>query len=107
MKTFAMAVALLLCLAGSGQAQDDPKKDPKDPKDPKGEKPVPKLLARYGYAAQPKLYPQKTPRETLESIIKAIIDQRMEYKLAHLADPEYVDGRVARYMTGGDRGAEL
>jgi hypothetical protein len=90
-KTLATAVPLLLCLTGEAWAQDQPKK-------PKEAKPALELAQRYSYRIEPKLYPQETPKDTLESIIKAIVDQRFEYMLAHLADPEYVDGKVCAYM---------
>lgn len=63
------------------------------------------LLILTALAAQPaerhdvkldlKSYPQATPQEALTSVVKAIEDKRIDYLLAHLADPEFVDRRVA------------
>jgi hypothetical protein len=50
--------------------------------------------ARYGITPDPKSYPQSTPKEALGSILKAVENKRVDYLLAHLADPEFVDRRV-------------
>jgi hypothetical protein len=49
---------------------------------------------RYGVELQADRYPQKTPQEALQSVLKAIDNQRVFYLLAHLADPAFVDERV-------------
>jgi hypothetical protein len=49
---------------------------------------------RYGLAADPANYPQATPKEALASALKAIDDKRIDYLLAQLTDPQFVDGRV-------------
>jgi hypothetical protein len=49
---------------------------------------------RYGISAVRDVYPQATPQETLASVVKAIDGRRMDYVLAQLADPDYVDQRV-------------
>ncbi|HXG09111.1 MAG TPA: hypothetical protein VNK04_04920 [Gemmataceae bacterium] len=54
-----------------------------------------KPAQRYGIAADLKTYPQSTPKETLASVLKAIDAKRIDYLLAHLADPQFVDRRVA------------
>jgi len=101
MKTSAVAIplALLLFLAGPVRSQDkDPKeKDPKE-KDPKVEKPGLRLDIRYGFVSDLRSYPQTTPKEALQSIVKAVIDEQVDYMMAHLADPEYVDGKVQQYV---------
>ena len=56
-----------------------------------------KLAKRYGYTYEPTLYAQKTPQEALQSVVKAIDARKIDYLLAHLADPKFVDGRVAEY----------
>jgi hypothetical protein len=56
-----------------------------------------KESARYGFDYNPALYPQKTPNEALKSIVKAIDNKRVDYLLAQLADPKYVDAQVATY----------
>jgi len=65
--------------------------------DEKGPANAPK---RYGIAADLKSYPQDSPRTTLASVAKAIEEKKIDYLLAHLADPEWVDERVRAY--GGD-----
>jgi hypothetical protein len=54
---------------------------------------------RFGIEADLKSYPQATPKETLGSLLKAVGNKRVDYVLAQLADPEWVDGRVKQ--TGG------
>jgi hypothetical protein len=78
-------VALLLMLFGRAATAQDEKKEP------------PKDEARYGFAYSPILYAQKTPKEAITSIVKAIDTKRVDYLLAHLADPKYVDAQVAEY----------
>src|SRR5947209_5976667 len=68
-------VSLALVNAGAAQDQD-------------------KLGKRYGLDVNPGFYPQKTPQEALLSIAKAIESRRLDYLLAHLADPRFVDDTV-------------
>ena len=63
-----------------------------------GEK-VAEPAKRYGIDADLKTYPQGTPQETLASVLKAIDDKRIDYLVAQLADPKFVDQRVKE--TGG------
>jgi hypothetical protein len=49
---------------------------------------------RYGIQADLKAYPQATPKEALASVLKAIDAKRIDYLLAQLADPDWVDKRV-------------
>lgn len=66
-----------------------------------------KLTRRYGFDASPAFYPQKTPDETLRSVVKAVENERFDYLLAQLADPQYVDQTIAQYkslfLMGGDQ----
>jgi ABC-type amino acid transport substrate-binding protein len=55
---------------------------------------------RYGIDADLKTYPQGTPKETLASVLKAVENKRIDYVVAQLADPEYVDERVKRTFGG-------
>jgi hypothetical protein len=71
----------LACVSGA-------RADAKDPSPP---------APRYGVAPDLQTYPQKTPRDTLASVVKALADKRVDYLLAHLADPEWVDKRVKDY----------
>ncbi len=52
---------------------------------------------RFGVKPDLKMYPQASAKETLASVIKALENKQVEYVLAHLADPEWVDQRVAVY----------
>jgi hypothetical protein len=54
---------------------------------------------RYGIEADLKTYPQATPKDALASVLKAIEHKRIDYLVAQLADPEFVDRRVKD--TGG------
>ncbi len=49
---------------------------------------------RHGVEADLKAYPQGEPREALASVLKAVENKRVDYLLAHLADPDFVDRRV-------------
>jgi hypothetical protein len=62
------------------------------------DKPV--AAARFGVEPDLKTYPQSTPKEALASVLKAIEDKRIDYLLAQLADPDWVDGRLKK--TDGD-----
>lgn len=50
--------------------------------------------ARHGFEPDLKTYPQATPKETLASLIAAIENKRIDYVLAQLTEPEWVDSRV-------------
>src|SRR5438128_1208346 len=45
-------------------------------------------------------YPQKTSRECLESVVKAVDVRQVDYLVAQLADPQFVDMRV-KTLAGG------
>lgn len=47
-------------------------------------------------------YPQKTAKEALSSVIKAIEAKQLDYLVAQLADPQFVDMRV-KTAAGGFR----
>lgn len=49
---------------------------------------------RHGVEINQDVFPQKTPKECLASVLKAIDGKRIDYLLAHLADPMFVDVRV-------------
>jgi hypothetical protein len=55
---------------------------------------------RYGVETDLKTYPQSTPKEALASVIKAVENKRIDYVVAHLADPEFIDARVKRDFGG-------
>ncbi|HEY1859126.1 MAG TPA: hypothetical protein VGG61_02160 [Gemmataceae bacterium] len=52
------------------------------------------VVQHYGISADYKTYPQATPKETLASLLKAVEDKHLDYVLAHLADPHWVEKRV-------------
>jgi hypothetical protein len=56
--------------------------------------------ARYRVAADLKTYPQDTAKEAFAAVLKAIENKRIDYLLAQLADPDWVDGRVKAYADG-------
>jgi hypothetical protein len=55
---------------------------------------------RYGIAPVPVAFPQKTPQETLGSVLKAAEAKRFDYLAAQLADPVFIDDRVNRLYGG-------
>ncbi len=55
---------------------------------------------RYGIPLDLKTFPQATPQETLASVIKAIDSKRIDYLVAQLANPTFVDERVKRLYDG-------
>jgi hypothetical protein len=72
----ALTLGLLIVLVGAGQEK----------------KPVPK--ARYGVAPDLETYPQATAKQALGSILKALDRKRIDYLMAHLAEPGFVDQKV-------------
>ena len=71
-------------------AQDEPKKVP----------------PRYGFVYNPGLYPQKKPQDAIQSVIKAIDAKHVDYLLAQLAEPKFIDAQVAEYKASGAKGDE-
>jgi hypothetical protein len=59
-----------------------------------------KSAKRYGVEQDLKRYPQKTPQEALQSILKTFDNDRIYYLAAHLTDPRYVDERVKEHKRG-------
>ncbi len=55
---------------------------------------------RYGIPLNTRLYPQGAPKEALASVISAIENKRVNYLLAHLTDPVFVDKRVKELYGG-------
>jgi len=58
------------------------------------------LPKRYGLELDSKTYPQSTPKEALASLLKAVDSRRVDYVLAQLADPDWVDRRVKESRGG-------
>jgi hypothetical protein len=63
-----------------------------------GDKDKGKGIKRFGIELDIKAYPQDTPEDALKSVIKAVAENKVDYLLAHLADPEFVDKRMAMYI---------
>src|SRR5262245_24493851 len=78
-----VAVLLILSIAGIARADDDKP----------GE-------TRFGIPLDAKSYPQATAKEALASVLKAIAGKRIDYLLAQLVDPAFVDDRVKRLYGG-------
>ena len=57
-------------------------------------------VKRYGVELDLDKYPQATPKDALASVLKAIEYRKIDYLLAHLADPKYVDHRVQQVHGG-------
>jgi len=56
--------------------------------------------ARFGIEADLDNYPQAEPKAALESVLKAIDKKKIDYLLAQLADPQWVDDRVQKAYDG-------
>jgi hypothetical protein len=56
-----------------------------------------KTIKRYGIEMDAKKFPQGTPKDALASVLKSIADNRVNYLLAHLVDPDFTDKRVENY----------
>ena len=88
----ALAVPALFALSAAGQ---DEKKEPR-----------PLAPRRYRVDLAAAQFPQAAPDEALKSIVKAVDGQRIDYLLAQLADPAYVDRKVNEYKALIDKGPE-
>jgi hypothetical protein len=55
---------------------------------------------RYGVAPDLTTYPQATAKQALSSLLKAVELKRVDYAVAQLADPSFVDDRVRRLYGG-------
>jgi hypothetical protein len=75
-----LVFGLVVVMTASAQAQQAAKENPP--------------AARYGLEASLRNYPQSTPKEALQSVLTAIDNGRIDYLLAHLSDPTFVDQRV-------------
>jgi hypothetical protein len=54
-----------------------------------------KAIDRFGVEPERDKYPQDTPQKALASVLHAIDNKQVDYLLAYLADPRFVDKRVA------------
>src|SRR3954453_16026816 len=53
-----------------------------------------KPVVNFNVEADFDKYPQKTPQEALGSVVRALTDRRVDYLLAHLADPAFVQAKL-------------
>ncbi|HZZ82076.1 MAG TPA: hypothetical protein VFE62_26490 [Gemmataceae bacterium] len=83
-----LLIGVIVCLS---HAQDEAKK---------------KAPLRYGYDVDESTYPQKTPAEAMGSIVKALDRLKVDYLLAQMADPLYVDYWVDQYKKEISEGKE-
>jgi hypothetical protein len=82
------ALAVVLVVGMGGAVAQDPA-------------PAPRLaVVRYGVKADTDNFLQRTPKEALASVVRAIQDKKIDYLLAQLADPEFVDRKVAEAYGG-------
>ncbi len=56
-----------------------------------------KLAKRYTYEVNQTAFSQKSPQEALKAVVRAIGLHKVDYLMAHLVDPEFVDGKIAKY----------
>lgn len=86
----------LLMLSASSNAQEEKKKSPP---------------RRFGFDVDETTFPQQNPKDAMTSIATAIERKKVDYLLAHLADPLYVDYWVEQYKKdfpqGKDEGKRL
>jgi hypothetical protein len=52
------------------------------------------VQTRFGVLPNVELYPQSEPKELLNSVVKALQQGRVEYLLAHLTDPSFIESRM-------------
>ncbi len=55
------------------------------------------LVKRYNRTVDLKNYPQDTPEKALASFVQAVEKKEVEYLLAQLAEPTFIDQRVKDY----------
>lgn len=55
---------------------------------------APAATTRYGIPLDINKFPQNTPKDCFASVVKAIDDRHIDYLLAQLTDPAFVDMRV-------------
>lgn len=53
--------------------------------------------ARFGVALDLETYPQGKPQETLTSLLRAVELNRLDYVVAQLSDPAFIDYRVKTF----------
>jgi hypothetical protein len=84
-----VALIALVALGALSDAQDEKKK-----------------AWRYGFDVDEVTFPQKSPDEAMASIVRAIDRQKVDYLLAQMSDPLYVDYWVLTYKKDVNVGKE-
>jgi HEAT repeat protein len=59
-----------------------------------------KLNSRYGIDVDIDTFPQKTAKEALGSVVKAMQQKRIDYLIAQLTDPKFADQRIKEVHGG-------
>lgn len=59
--------------------------------------PAPAPPPRYTIPSEIDIYPQDSPKQALASMAKAFDRKRVEYLLAHLVEPAFVDAKFPQY----------
>lgn len=57
-------------------------------------------FTRYNVDYDSNSFSQETPKQALNSVIRALSEKRVDYLLAQLSDPEFVDNQVRRVFAG-------
>ena len=84
-----LLATLVLCACSS--AQDETKK---------------KAAPRFGFDVDEMTYPQQTPKDAMKSIAAALDRKRVDYLLAQMAEPSYVEYWVERYKADFPQGKD-
>jgi hypothetical protein len=70
-----------------------------------------KAMVRFGFEVDEITYPQQNAKDALKSIVVAIDRKRVDYMLAQLVDPAYVDYWIEQYkrdfVLGKEEGRRL
>ena len=87
-----VTVLALVLMSGLLAAQDEVKKKPPE--------------RRFGFDVDETTYPQQNPKDAMKSMVTAYDRKRVDYLLAQLADPAYVDYWVDQYKKDFPLGKE-
>ncbi len=63
--------------------------------------------SRFGVIPNAELYPQTTPKATLDTAIKLLEAKRYDYFVAHLVDPALLETKILEQAQRLERGVEL
>src|SRR5262245_61659477 len=57
-----------------------------------------KIVKRFQVDFDPEAFPQDEPKKTVLSVVKAAREKKYDYLVAYLADPQFVDQKVAQHL---------